>query len=522
VRAPSKGPWIGTHHQGGQGPRRWRQGPGQQGRGQGAPGGVRPPAGPPGSGPGPGWRRGGRAAGAGSPLQRRRHGQGLAQLQASPSVRGPDRLGRGEPQPPPGPGPGPDRPGQARDCPQFHRPGPQGSGPGPCSQRRPFDRGRGLAWGVRRAAVIAESGRAQPGPRGSSPGREQQHPLAQAAGGLLQLGAAGLVRPSIWDTSRACSRAPRPEAISTRSSLIRAVARGWGCRPTRAPRPLIRPMPRYRLICRSVPARLRVCQKRCRKRRAPSASRLRRASTQPGGGRRLGQQGQADFLAQPGGQFRGVIQASGGKSPSRKRFGGGGGPAPLPRAWPRPAQVGRRLIGRHQPMQTQGTVRGTNRAADGRLRGCCCRAMGLRASTSHHRRTPDPGATSDAANTAARKGRAFMRRTQEWPHLYPSGQSLASHGNSATCFQSDFLHGHPLRLRAAELQARLQQGKPLQLVDVREAQELELSRPGPARDPPAPEPFPGLARPIQPCWIASGPWWCSAMRACAAGSSPPG
>ena len=33
----------------------------------------------------------------------------------------------------------------------------------------------------------------------------------------------------------------------------------------------------------------------------------------------------------------------------------------------------------------------------------------------------------------------------------------------------------PLRLRAPELQARLQQGEPLQLVDVREAQELELA-----------------------------------------------
>jgi rhodanese-related sulfurtransferase len=33
----------------------------------------------------------------------------------------------------------------------------------------------------------------------------------------------------------------------------------------------------------------------------------------------------------------------------------------------------------------------------------------------------------------------------------------------------------PLRLRAAELQVRLQQGEPLQLVDVREAQELELA-----------------------------------------------
>ena len=33
----------------------------------------------------------------------------------------------------------------------------------------------------------------------------------------------------------------------------------------------------------------------------------------------------------------------------------------------------------------------------------------------------------------------------------------------------------PLRLRAAELQARLQQDEPLQLVDVREAQELELA-----------------------------------------------
>jgi len=33
----------------------------------------------------------------------------------------------------------------------------------------------------------------------------------------------------------------------------------------------------------------------------------------------------------------------------------------------------------------------------------------------------------------------------------------------------------PLRLRAAELQARLQQGEPLQVVDVREAQELELA-----------------------------------------------
>ena len=34
---------------------------------------------------------------------------------------------------------------------------------------------------------------------------------------------------------------------------------------------------------------------------------------------------------------------------------------------------------------------------------------------------------------------------------------------------------NPLRLRAPELQARLQQGEPLQLVDVREPQELELA-----------------------------------------------
>jgi len=34
---------------------------------------------------------------------------------------------------------------------------------------------------------------------------------------------------------------------------------------------------------------------------------------------------------------------------------------------------------------------------------------------------------------------------------------------------------NPRRLRAPELQARLQQGEPLQLVDVREPQELELA-----------------------------------------------
>lgn len=80
----------------------------------------------------------------------------------------------------------------------------------------------------------------------------------------------------------------------------------------------------------------------------------------------------------------------------------------------------------------------------------------------------------------------------------------------------------PETIRARDLHARLAQGEPIQLVDVREDQELELARlPYPVVHLPSAARASGWPA-STPNWTGIGPSPCCAMRGYAAGISPAG
>ena len=179
----------------------------------------------------------------------------------------------------------------------------------------------------------------------------------------------------------------------------------------------------------------------------------------------VGQQGQAQFRAEPGGQLGGIVQPRRSEGAIPQPGYGIGRLAALPARGNGPGiALGPLPIG--EQVETEGCLAGHKAGRPRRYQGLVLqlqrRALQHQPPTScrqaqqqQHRRQHD------------RQKRAGLHASHAgWAHLDPKPRLLPAMESSET----------PKTVRARELQLRLEQGEAIQLVDVREDAELELAR----------------------------------------------
>ena len=186
-------------------------------------------------------------------------------------------------------------------------------------------------------------------------------------------------------------------------------------------------------------------------------------------GRRIVEQHQGDSRGQPPGQFIVVIEAGGGKGPIPQPLDSLAGIAALA-AWSHRPGIGHRLLPIAEQIEAQGSLGRHKAGRPGDGEG----VMGELQRSPLPDQPPAPHTKAEGEQHHGQhhrqKGAALHARTAGWVHPdalpVPMPDTSTPEAGSAT----------PMPISASELQARLLAGEAIQLVDVREDNELELAQ----------------------------------------------